>query len=186
MPCAVPPSIWPIAIIGWIALPISATAVTFIGVTSKVSRIDLDLDDVAAPRVAAVRIARDSSRRPTADPGGGSYCSVTVNEPCLLEVLRGRQLAERVAHLRAQRSSSLPTTMHVRDATVGPLSGTNAVSASLHVDRVVRHAERVGDDLRVHRARALADLGAGDEDARAARRQLERRLRRELDFAARR
>ena len=31
---------------------------------------------------------------------------------------------------RAQRSSSLPTIMHVRDATVGPLSGTNAVSAS--------------------------------------------------------
>ena len=32
---------------------------------------------------------------------------------------------------RAQRSSSLPTIMQVRDATVGPLSGTSAVSASL-------------------------------------------------------
>ena len=69
---------------------------------------------------------------------------------------------------RAQRSSSLPTIMQVRDATVGPLSGTNSVSASWTSIVVERHAERVRDDLRVHRARALADLGAGDQNARAA------------------
>ncbi len=50
--------------------------------------------------------------------------------------------------------------MHVRDATVGPLSGTRAVSAASTSTPLVRNAERVRDDLRVHRARALADLGA--------------------------
>ena len=50
--------------------------------------------------------------------------------------------------------------MQVRDATVGPLSGTSPVSAAFTSTCVVRHAERVGHDLREHRARALADLGA--------------------------
>ena len=74
--------------------------------------------------------------------------------------------------------------MQVRDATVGPLSGTIAVSAALHIDGFVRNAQRVGHDLRVHRPRALADLGAADANARAALGQRERRLRRQLDLAA--
>ena len=57
--------------------------------------------------------------------------------------------------------------MHVRDATVGPLSGTRAVSASSTSTASYGIAERVGDDLRVHRARALADLGAGRRRMRA-------------------
>ena len=60
--------------------------------------------------------------------------------------------------------------MHVREATVGPLSGTTPVSASLTSICVVGNAERVCDDLREHRARALADLGAADAgSARRAR-----------------
>ena len=62
---------------------------------------------------------------------------------------------------RAQRSSSLPTIMQVRDATVGPLSGTNAVSTSCTSIASNGTPERIGHDLRVHRPRALADLGAG-------------------------
>ena len=64
--------------------------------------------------------------------------------------------------------------MQVREATVGPLSGTLAVSGVATSTRVERQAQRLGHDLREHRARALADLGAGHEDAHAARHQLER------------
>ena len=74
--------------------------------------------------------------------------------------------------------------MHVRDATVGPLSGTTPVSAALTSMAVVRHAQRVRHDLRVHRPRPLPDLGAGDEDSRTAFGQRQRRLRRQLDLAA--
>ena len=85
---------------------------------------------------------------------------------------------------RAQRSSSLPTIMHVRDATVGPLSGTNAVSASWTSiasngtpsasATICACMVRVPWPISVLATRML----------RAARGQLERRLRGELDLAA--
>ena len=55
--------------------------------------------------------------------------------------------------------------MQVRDATVGPLSGTSPVSAAFTSTPSYGNAQRVRDNLRVHRSRALADLGAGDENA---------------------
>ena len=74
--------------------------------------------------------------------------------------------------------------MQVRDATVGPLSGTSPVSAAFTSTSSYGTTERVGDDLRVHRPRALADLGAADENPDAAIGERERRLRRELHLAA--
>ena len=74
--------------------------------------------------------------------------------------------------------------MHVRDATVGPLSGTKAVSGctmsmSAHID-----AERVGGDLGEDRVGPLADLGAGGQHADAAfGRRLDVDDRREVIFA---
>ena len=49
--------------------------------------------------------------------------------------------------------------MHVRDATVGPLSGTRAYRLR-DFDVFIWYSERVGDDLRVHRAGSLSDLRA--------------------------
>ena len=95
------------------------------------SRIDLELDDIASPAVASVGIAADSGRRPTSDLVGRFVLAwSTANEPCFLKYSRRRHPAEPLLHLAARRSRSLPTTMQVRDATVGPLSGTSAVSAS--------------------------------------------------------
>ena len=74
--------------------------------------------------------------------------------------------------------------MHVRDATVGPLSGTVAVSATLTSTLIVGNAQRVGDDLRVHRPRALTDFGAGDPNLHAALGQGQGGLRGQLHLAA--
>ena len=64
-------------------------------------------------------------------------------------------------------STSLPTMVQVRDATVGPLFGHVARVGCRHLDVVVPHAEGVGRDLREDGARPLADLGARGEDAHA-------------------
>ena len=58
--------------------------------------------------------------------------------------------------------------MQVRDATVGPLSGTTDVSGCAISIVVERHAERVGGDLREDRVGALADLGVRRQHADAA------------------
>ena len=61
---------------------------------------------------------------------------------------------------RGRDSTSLPTIMAVRDATVGPLLGTFAVSGC--TISIVRTStpQRVRGDLRENRVRSLADLGA--------------------------
>ena len=85
---------------------------------------------------------------------------------------------------RAQRSSSLPTIMHVRDATVGPLSGTNAVSTSC-TSIASNGTPSASATICACIVRVPWPISVlRDEDARAGGGQLERRLRRQLDFAA--
>ena len=67
---------------------------------------------------------------------------------------------------------------------MGPLSGTTPVSGSGDLDLLVRNAERVGDDLRVHGAGALADLRARGEHPDAGGGELDRRARGELELSA--
>ena len=59
--------------------------------------------------------------------------------------------------------------MHVRDATVGPLSATTRRIGLRDFNVLIWNAERVGDDLRVHGARALSDLRAAHGDSNAGR-----------------
>ena len=83
----------------------------------------------------------------------------------LAKVLARREAAEARAHLfRAALQNAADDHAGPRGdrrTAVGHFAGVGGV----HLDVVVRQAERVGDDLRVHRPRALADLGAADEDA---------------------
>ena len=58
--------------------------------------------------------------------------------------------------------------MQVREATVGPLSGTTAVSGCATSTSSQIDPERVGGDLRKDRVGALADLGARGEHAHGA------------------
>ena len=58
-----------------------------------------------------------------------------------------------------------PTTIAVRDATVGPESGTNAVSCGAISTSSIGDAERVGDELREDRLGPLPHLGRGGQDA---------------------
>ena len=73
---------------------------------------------------------RDSARRPTR--ARRPLVLRRHDERAVLAVIRGGRRRCRAARAspRAARCSSRPTIMHVRDATVGPLSGTRAVSAS--------------------------------------------------------
>src|SRR3989304_1402912 len=65
----------------------------------------------------------------------------------------------------AADSTSLPTIMQVRDATVGPLFGTAAVSGGLDCPLVVVEAQGFRRDLRENCVCALADLRAGHQHA---------------------
>ncbi len=114
---------------------------------------------------------------------GFSYWAVTVSGPCLRRYCLRRQLAEPCLQIFC-RPLKQPADDHARArrdrrSAVGHDRGICIV----HVDGVVRHAERVGRDLREHRSRALTDLGAGHENARASIGERERGLRRELQFA---
>ena len=74
--------------------------------------------------------------------------------------------------------------MHVRDATVGPLSGTSAVSASL-TSIASYGTPSVSATICACIVRVPWPISVlADEDARAAFGQLQRRLRRELHLAA--
>ena len=85
---------------------------------------------------------------------------------------------------RAALMSRPPTTIAVRDATVGPLSGTKAVSWGASSTSVVRDAEGLADELREDRLGALPHLGRGGQDADPALGgQLERGDAGELDLA---
>ena len=104
--------------------------------------------------------------------------------PCLRRYSRGVSRPSRCPHLfRAALQDAADDHARARRDR-RPAVGHDRGVGGVHVDAVVRQPERVGDDLRVHRPRALTDLGARDENPRAALGERERRLRRELDLAA--
>ena len=77
-----------------------------------------------------------------------------------------------------------PTTIAVREATVGPLSGTSEVSDRRHLDLGRLDAERLGGEHREDRLGALADLRARDEHAHdAVVSELDAGDAREMDLA---
>ena len=141
--------------------------------------IELDLDDVAAPGVGAVRVA-----------AVGILVPLNLRR---LDVLRRHDEIAVLPQVLARRQPA-KTRLHLGGAaleqTADDHGGTrrHGGTAVWHLrgvgpndlDGVVRKAKRLGHDLRVHGARALPDLGAGHADPRAALGQLERRLRREL------
>ena len=69
---------------------------------------------------------------------------------------------------RAADSTSFPTIIVVREATVGPLFGTMAVSGCMISMRSHAEPESFRGDLREDGVGALAHLGAAGEDTHAA------------------
>ena len=69
---------------------------------------------------------------------------------------------------RAADSTSLPTIMVVREATVGPLLGTMSGVRLHDFDAIDFEAEGFGGDLGEDGVGALAHLGAAREDTHAA------------------
>ena len=63
-------------------------------------------------------------------PAGRSYSFVTTSGPFLRRYSLGVSLPRRARISSAHRCRIRPTTMQVREATVGPLSGTTPVSAA--------------------------------------------------------
>src|SRR5690606_27486552 len=111
-------------ITGLIALPTSTACTQRSTCTSYVSRsTDTSTRHAAQPNTgyaAPVYVASSQWM-----PGGGSYWSVTLTSPV------AGSFASFSRSWRAARSTSPPTTMQVRLATVGPLSGTCAVDGSI-------------------------------------------------------
>ena len=162
--------------------PTSCTATKSSTRISKVDEIDGDLRDVDRPRVGAVRVALVLLVVPP-QPFGRLVLRRAAQRAVLRHVGRGTPLgtpASRTSQAAALRptaadfrpsaalSTSLPTTMHVRDATVGPLSGTDRRIGLRDLDVVAVDAERVAGDLREDRVRSLTDLGAGRKHADVA------------------
>src|SRR5262249_21634919 len=140
--CSVPPSIWPRTIVGLIALPTS-TAWTHRRIAiSQVSRsTSTSTRHAAQPYTGYAEPVYVSSFQWM--PGGGSYVTVSASpRPVASTYARAISTSEprracSAAHassLRrrpvAARSTTPPTTIAVRLATVGPLSGTRAVDGS--------------------------------------------------------
>ena len=154
--------------------------------TSPVSRSTSTLA-TAPPSRTPDRRRRGRSCRRTARRGRGR----TARRPASARPRgRTRRTAARSAPRRGSRSfsaawmSSPPTTMAVRDATVGPRVGDDRGVLRRDLDLAELDAERIGDELREDRLRALAHLGRRGQDADAAViGQLERRDRCELDLA---
>ena len=101
----------------------------------------------------------------------------------LSKILAGRAASERLAHFFRGALQDLADD-HARPrrdsrSAVGHLAGIRSVD----LDIFIGDAERVRDDLREHRARALADFRARDENPHAGFRQRERRFRGELHLA---
>ena len=66
-----------------------------------------------------------------------------------------------------RRGDQIPTTIAVREATVGPLFGTCVVSGCAMVNVFVGQAEGFGGNLAENGIGALAEFGAGNQDAHA-------------------
>ena len=130
-------------------------------------RIDFDLDDVAAPPVRAVRVAAIAVVVPR--HLGRPLVRLRDDERSVaLQILARREPSEARAHLlRAPLQDAAHDHARARRdrrTAVGHDGGVGGV----HLDAVVRKAERVGDDLRVHGARPLTDFRARHQDANTA------------------
>ena len=122
--------------------------------------IELDLGDVASPGVACRTHRPGTCPRPTAIQSGCSYCFVTASGPCFRSTARAT--ARRAGRFMSARAAleDLPDD-HAGAGRDGRAAvGDDAPCRPAHLDLLVGNAERVGDDLRVHRARALTDLSA--------------------------
>ncbi len=143
--------------------------------------IDLELDDVAGPSVAAVGVAPIAGVVPA--HAGRTLILLRDDERSVsAEILAGRQRAETRAHVLGAALEDAADD-HARARRDGrPAVRHFPGVCRVHLDAVVRQAERLRNDLRVHRPRPLTNLGAGDENPGAAFGQRERCLRSELDL----
>ena len=99
-------------------------------------------------------------------------------------ILRRSELAEPRAHLMRALLEDLPDDHAGARRDRGPAVRHARRVRLCDLHELVGHAERVGDDLRVHRARALPDLRTPGRDPHAGGRELEPRARLEIALAA--
>ena len=179
------PSIWPGGQDGMDRLArCSWTAVTRTGRTANVTG-SRSTSATSRPSRRRRRRRRGTSRRSSSIPAGFSYCFVMRSGPCFCRGIRAGDIVPSAASSRGRSSARIfPTTMQVREATVGPLSGTCAVSASETSTRVVGMPS-VSATIWACIVRVPWPISVEATRMRApSLRQLERRLRGELDLAA--
>ncbi len=111
------------------AFPISATAVTRVGRTSNVSGFH-STSATSQPQPYAPYASPLYVSSLHVSSAGLTYSFVISSGPCFSRYSRGDIFFRRRFISSAHVSRIRPTIMQVRDATVGPLSGTSPVSAS--------------------------------------------------------
>ncbi len=140
--------------------------------------VDGDFGDVDGPGVGGIGVAAVGFVVPE-DVAGGFVAGADFERAVLCEVVRrqrdgslrecSRGAVRRPTRVPQRdweaRSTSLPTIMAVREATVGPELGTRLVSGWAMRTSLVGKAEGLGGDLAEDGVGALAELGGGDEDA---------------------
>ena len=164
--------------------------------------IDLDLRDVAAPRVARVGVAAVGVVVPLVGRVAGLVLHELAQRAPVAKRSASAGAGEVVGHRRreplvsaanartrspisfAPRATIEPTTMTVRDATVGPESGTLVVLGVSKAIAVDGHARGVGGELAEHGLGPLPDVGRGRADAEPpARLEVDPHLAFELPLA---
>ena len=132
--------------------------------------IDLQLHDVAGPAVSAIGIAPVAGVVPR--HAGWPFVLLRDDQrPVLAQILPRGEPAQARAHLL--RAPLQDTADHHAGARGDgrPAVGHDAGVGGVHLDAVVRQAQRICHDLRMHRPGALTDLGARDQDPGAAIRE---------------
>ena len=158
--------------------------------------IDFDFGYIRAPGVDRIGVTRIAFIVPF-DLGRRSVSSVSAKLTELRDVLasdfietrkilsvcaefasnyrrlrRAKAFGDKVQQLlfdsRAASCTTLPTTIVVREATVGPLSGTRLSIGILDLDLVEFEPELIGHDLAEDSAHALADFGGARQNSWSA------------------
>ena len=149
------------------------------------TRIHLDLRPRCTTRRSCHRRAPHTSRRSTTTGGRFVRRGHGGSRRAGGSMRRRRGAPRRFLMSRAQRSSSLADDHAGARSHGGSLSGRTRYRRRARQSRRTRHPERIRHDLRMHRPRALAKFSVlPTRNARAAAVELERRLRRQLHFAA--
>ncbi len=153
--------------------------------------VDVDLGHRRRPaegriRVAAVgRVVEDDARvrlEVLVDPG--RTVGPGVRRVRIARTARRVRSSTTARNRRQAPITRPPTTIAVREATVGPAVGHERRVLGRQLDRLDRHAQGVGRQLGEDRLRALAHLGrAGQDHGSGRRRQLDRGDRGEVDLA---